>query len=123
MDDDLLERVSSALHTFTFTGHWHREQRPSYQVYIALLRGVTAQLRKADRRDEHYLGGIVKKALLILRPLEEQLRDPDHGLKALELVIARALRAAAVEVIEACFARAVFRHRADYRRDIQYLHR
>lgn len=123
MDDDLVGRVSSALHTFTFTGHWHREQKPSYQVYSVLLRAVTAQLRKADRHDENYLEGIVKRALLILRALEQQLRDPNLAKNALELIIARALRAAAVEVIEACFARAVFRHRGDFRRDVQYLHR
>ncbi|KAG8953707.1 hypothetical protein FRC04_001911 [Tulasnella sp. 424] len=127
VDEDLIEIVSSALHTFTFTGHWHREQRPSYQVYIALLRAVTAQLRKANRNDERYLEGIVRKALLILRPLEQQLRDPKHGLDALKLIIARALRAAAVEIIEACFAQAVFRLRDDSYRgageDVMYLHR
>lgn len=113
--------VCNALHTFT--GHWEPDAKPSYQVYIALLKSITSQLQKADRKDEPYLEGIVKKALLILRWMEGQLRDTGHGLNTFRLRQARALRAAAVETIEACFARAIFRHRGDYRLDLQHLHR
>ncbi|KAG9050302.1 hypothetical protein FS837_006412 [Tulasnella sp. UAMH 9824] len=105
MDDDLTEIICNAL--YTCTRLWNRS--PSLQVYIALLKGVGAQVRQADlSNDVYYLRPIIRTvnevSLYIAFNIISLGEDPQEE-QELELWLA--LRSAALNTTHACLEHSI----------------
>lgn len=105
MDDDLTEIICNAL--YTCTRLWDRS--PSLQVYIALLKGVGAQIRQADlSNDVYYLRPIIRTvnevSLYIAFRIISLAEDPQEE-QELELWLA--LRSAALNTTHACLEHSI----------------
>ncbi|KAG8900359.1 hypothetical protein FRC01_010165 [Tulasnella sp. 417] len=109
MDDDLTDIICNALYTCTKLG----DRNPSLQVYIAVLKGVTAQVREEDpRNDVYYLRPIIQTvnevSLYIASKIISQAEEPQEWLGLeLELELWLALRSAALNTTHACLEHSI----------------
>ncbi|KAG8900551.1 hypothetical protein FRC01_010096 [Tulasnella sp. 417] len=107
MDDDLTDIICNGLYTCTKLG----ARNPSLQVYLAVLKGVTAQVREEDpRNDVYYLRPIIQTvnevSLYIASKIISQAEEPQEGL-GLELELWLALRSAALNTTHACLEHSI----------------
>ncbi|KAG8977687.1 hypothetical protein FRC05_000943 [Tulasnella sp. 425] len=105
MDDDLTDIICNALETCT--RYWDR--KPSLQVYIALLKGVAAQVRQAElSNDVYYLRPIIRAihavSLYTAWNIVENSEDP---LESLEPELWLPLKSEAFNAANACLEHSI----------------
>lgn len=121
MDDDLTDTICNALYTCTRLG----DRDPSLQIYIALLKGVTAQVRQTHpSNDVYYLRPIIQtvnEVSLYIASNIISLRE--HPEEEPELELWLALRSAALNTTHACLEHSIAALRPGLDNDTALRHR
>ncbi|KAG9014402.1 hypothetical protein FRB90_005374 [Tulasnella sp. 427] len=121
MDDDLTELICNAIQLCTRS--W--DKKPSVQVYIALLKGVTAQIRRSEQsNDDYYLGPIIRAVGEVLVSIALSiLSQKENPEEASEPELWPAFTSAAFNLAHACLEHSLAALKVDPTSEASFLHR